>query len=122
MAELVDPQTGDTLATGQHSVTHKTTNALIMQTLVEFGSIASQLKRLIGQLAFARDPSDRLRIWSDGGSVNVNGSLTNTYWAASNAYAGYYTTGAPTSMDAREQQRATVRIAANQNRARWSVT
>ena len=75
------------------------------------------LRSLLRNLNLAKTSSDQLRVVVDSGAVN-----TTVYWANANTYPSWYSTGAATSMDAREQQaelsRANFHAVRNQ---RWSL-
>jgi hypothetical protein len=77
----------------------------------------SSLRRLLNLLNLARTPGDVLRVQMDGGSGNMA-----VRWANHGTYSTYYQTdGAPTSMDAREQQKTAQRLLAQQARqTRWT--
>src|SRR3954469_4201764 len=88
----------------------------------------SLLRRLLAQMHFARDNSDRLRVWIDGGGTSatspsrVNAGIGDTN--SGNAIPLWYATiGAPFSMDPREQMKAQAHANMQQVRAtRWSIT
>lgn len=60
------------------------------------------LRSLVRNLMFAKTPLDQIRVVADSGSTVVS---TATYWGNGNTYPVYHSTGAPVSMDAREQVR-----------------
>jgi len=69
-------------------------------------------------LPYSRTPSDAMRVVIESGVVNNSG-----YWGASNVYPVWYSTGAPNSMDPREQQRELSLQSFMQARlGRWKVT
>ena len=80
----------------------------------------SLLRRLLHAVSFARDSGDRMVV-SLGASPTVIPTFTE--WLNANVYAAMYSSGAPTSMDAREQQRVAARANVQQVRqGRWTFT
>lgn len=70
-------------------------------TLAELVQVLGELKRqLAGDRPMARDANDRLRVVTDTASA-LNAAL---YWGNSNTAPTWYSTGAPTALDAREVQ------------------
>lgn len=67
-----------------------------------------------GPSAWARDASGALRVTTSP-SVAMQ-------WANFNSYASWYSTGAPTSMDGRQQQTEAARTPAILNRNRWTFS
>lgn len=76
------------------------------------------LRALIRNLNLAKTNNDVLRVVVDSG-----GSMTTSlYWMGGNVWQSYYGTGAPTAMDAREQQAAASRANfAAARQTRWSL-
>lgn len=70
-------------------------------------------------LQYARTPTDQMRVSVDTGTIVAN----TIQWLNANTYNGWYATGAPNSMDAREQQREMSQQTFNQVRTdRWVIT
>lgn len=89
-----------------------------MATEATLAKAARSLNNLVRNLNFAKTSSDQLRVVVDsGGSMS-----TSLYWMSGNTWQSYYGSGAPASMDAREQQAAASRanFAAVRNQ-RWSL-
>lgn len=70
------------------------------------------------ELSYARDSADVLRANITGGTITASQFFGTT----SNAVPGWYTTGAPNSMDAREVQRDMSTQTFQQRRARWEFS
>lgn len=76
--------------------------------------IAAALDALSARLA--TDAGGRLRVITDSTAV-IN---TMAFWQNANTWAAYYSTGAPASMDAREQQALQSQVNFNSVRSgRW---
>lgn len=76
-------------------------------------------------LQYARDAGDRMRVIIDaaGATQPVSGSISSrTAWANNDGYTNWYSSGAPASMDAREQQRELSMHTFMNQRARWTIT
>lgn len=87
------------------------------------GTRTDDLTRTVPQgQPFARDVADRMRVIFDPSSTATVTSLNLVYWLNGNLWAGYYSTGAPMSMDAREQQQLQSHMAMQTTRSRWSIT
>lgn len=69
------------------------------------------------ELLYARDAADRMRVVVDNSGATMG--YVNLRWAVDNVWQPYYSSGAPTSMDAREQQRELTVQTFAQQRARW---
>lgn len=80
------------------------------------------LRRLYNSLNYARDAFDRLRVIPEGGYISDSG-IVAMMWGNRDTYPTWYGRGAPTSMDAREQQRAQMKSNFNNVRMnRWTIT
>lgn len=80
-------------------------------------------------IPYARDSGDRMRAVTDATStMTLSGINTGTagsvatHWGLRDTYPTWYNTGSPSSMDAREQQRALQRQNFYTQRARWTIT
>lgn len=91
-------------------------NAFAELTLEETQRRISQALDLLSA-RLSTDQGGRLRVVTDTASAP-----TSTYWQNQNSYSVYYATGAPTAMDAREQQALQSHINFNSVRnQRWST-
>lgn len=90
-------------------------------TLAELNETMQDLRTYIrADRPFARDASDRLRIFFDTFSISMVGG---TYTGNANTYPAYYGIGGPNSMDAREVAEEQSVVAFQQTRtSRWVVT
>ncbi len=68
-------------------------------------------------IPYARTINDEMRVVIGGGA-----SYVSTYWANANTATVYYSSGAPTSVDAREQLELQSINNFNQVRSRWVIT
>ncbi len=79
-------------------------------------SLLHALRELVARRPPALDAADRIRIISDANSA----MYVSQYWGAFNTYPAWYGSGAPASMDAREQQEELSLVNFNQVRQqRW---
>lgn len=89
---------------------------MVMRNAFEDMATEVTARALVKALNLARDTVGRLRV-----SVDTSALLpTHTYFGNNNAVPSYYSTGAPTSMDAREQQRLASLQNANISRQKWT--
>lgn len=83
------------------------------------GTLKTIAEFLLSRREFARDAGDRVRAVLDSTSAIYT---IGSYWGNANTYPTWYSTGAPTSMDPREQQAAQSQANFNQVRQqRWVI-
>ena len=78
------------------------------------------LATLVRNMSYARDSNDRMRIISDGGSVSVY-SRNSTAWMGGSTES-WYSAGAWSTMDAREQMMEQSKASMMTKMQRWTRT
>lgn len=77
------------------------------------------LRRILDNLRFARDINDRIQVVVSSGATDI----TAIRWGSNNSQATWYSTGAGSSMDQRENQRQLARAnMLTARHSRWTIT
>ena len=89
---------------------------MALRNAFELMATEGTLRKLLDAMTFPKDVAGRQRVVVDGTVTTV----TSAYWGNNNTAPTYYSTGAPTAIDAREAQRQASLTAGLISRQKWT--